>query len=118
MAGLIASNSNAQRDLWFMEEHSMKYSQPSEWRIVSIRCSVIEARYGSGNFDDAGDDLVAELNSVSDFPSQFPCRFNFDCQNANPYFHTLLFEIQGITDAHLNEFLKRVASLGLEPVIH
>ena len=96
----------------------MKYSQRSEWRMIEIRCSAIEARYGLGNFDDAGDDLVAQLNSVSEFSDQYPCRFHLDCQNENPYFHTFLFEIQGITGAHLKKLLKRIASLGLEPVIH
>ena len=84
------------------------------WRGIRIPCRIIESVYGSGNFDDAGDELVAALRRVSGYPpDQYHCRFDFDSTHQNPWYHTLVFEIQDIPDAIYEQFISQVAALGL-----
>lgn len=71
----------------------------AEWRSICIRHDAIERKYGKGNFDGAGDNIVAEPRSLSDYPEQCRCRFNEDCSRDNPYFHMFIFEVEG-ADKH------------------
>ena len=83
------------------------------WRSTSIPCLTIERVYGSGNFDDAGDDLVSALRIVSDYPDQYRSRFNFDSTHPNPWYHSMVFEIEGIPESTYERFVEQVAALGL-----
>lgn len=84
------------------------------WRRLRIRFATIEQCYGRGNFDDAGDAIVAELNALADYPGQYACRFGEDCAHDNPWFHALIVEVAGLPDARCREWLGRVVALGLD----
>jgi hypothetical protein len=85
-----------------------------EWRAIYIPCRSVERVYGSGNFDDAGDDLSAILNLVCEYPEQYRCRFDFDCSHSNPWYHAMIFEIEGISDSTYEQPVGKVIALGLE----
>ncbi|GHU18326.1 hypothetical protein FACS189475_03610 [Betaproteobacteria bacterium] len=79
-----------------MEPIAVAPDFPSTWWATSIPCRIVERVYGSGNFDDAGDDLIDASRLVSDYPNQFRHRFNFDTSHPNPWYHAMIFEIEGI----------------------
>ncbi|MDR2212882.1 MAG: hypothetical protein LBE21_04575 [Pseudomonadales bacterium] len=84
------------------------------WRGVRIPSRIVENVYGSGNFDDAGDELIATLRRVSGYPpDQYRYRFDFDSTHQNPWYHTFIFEIQDIPDAIYEQFISQIAILGL-----
>jgi hypothetical protein len=85
-----------------------------DWRKICIRYSTIEDCYGSGNFDDAGDDIVAALKSLSDYPEQYSCRFGQDCSHDNPWYHVMVFEVEGISEDHYQQLIQRMTALGLK----
>ena len=87
-----------------------------EWRALRVSCAVIERMYGRGNFDDAGDDIVEALRCVSDYPGQYRHRFDLDSSHPNPWFHALVFEVEGIADVAYRRLVGRVHELGLGEV--
>jgi hypothetical protein len=89
-----------------------RYSRP-EWRAIRIPIRSIEHVYGDGNLDDAGDDLVYALRLVSDYPDQFRYRFDLDSAHPNPWYHSMVLEVEGISDSAYARFLAKVAALGL-----
>ena len=46
-------------------------------RHYRFACQDIEARYGHGNFDDAGDCIAEALRDVSTWEGQYPLDFEF-----------------------------------------
>lgn len=87
--------------------------QKPVWRTTRIPVRVVERIHGKGNFDDAADDLVHALRLVSDFPDQHRYRFEFDTTHPNPWYHTMIFKIEGISDSSYERFVDKVAALGL-----
>ena len=87
--------------------------EPPIWRTIKIPCHVIEDVFGRDNFDDCGDELFGVLQSVSDYPEQYRCRFDFDTTHSNPWYHTMNFGIEGITDSACKSFIEKMAALGL-----
>jgi hypothetical protein len=43
-----------------------RYEKP-KWQTTRILCRTIERVYGSGNFDNAGDDIIYALRLISDY---------------------------------------------------
>lgn len=89
-----------------------RYKRPA-WRATRIRCDTVERVYGSGNFDDAGDALFESLGLVSGYTGQYRCRIDIDSTHPNPWYHVMIFEIEGIPDSAYELFIEKVASLGL-----
>ena len=86
---------------------------PQHWRRLRIPFATLERRFGRGNFDDAGDAMLAALNALSDYPGQYACRFAEDCTHANPWFHVLILDVAGIPDARCQAWLRQLVALGL-----
>lgn len=74
---------------------------------------IIERVYGAGNTDNAGDDILYALAQISDYKGQYRYRFDRDFTHANPYFHVMVFEIEGISDDAYCRFSDRLVELGL-----
>ncbi len=87
--------------------------QSPKWRSLWLRLGQIERVYGSGNFDDAGDDIVAALRQVSDYPNQHRYLFETDLSHPNPWYHVLIFENEGISDPVYGRFFEQVVGLSL-----
>jgi len=79
------------------------------WRALRIPYRIFEDTYDS---DDLGDLLIAALRDVSDYPGQYNCRFDEDHTHQNPWYHSIIFEIEGISDAMYEKFIEQVAALG------
>lgn len=62
-----------------------------------IPLHVIESKYGPGNFDDAGDDIALLFRRAVD---QAKCsyRFDIDGSHPNPWYHALVFSVDGLTE--------------------
>ncbi len=80
---------------------------------IHIPLRVIKHKYGVGNLDVAGDDIVNALREVSDFPNQFKYRFDLDACNTNLWYHTLVFSIEAMPDSNYAHFMRRLIELGL-----
>ena len=59
--------------------------------------SKIEDSYGEGNFDDFCDEFIHQLNLVSDFEAQFKAEFQFKTKHDNPFNHSLIIKVPGVT---------------------
>jgi len=82
------------------------------WRITRIPYRIVKRLYGS-NADNAGDDIREALQQVSEYPGQYRTRFDSDIAHPNPWYHTLVFEIEGISDSAYEQFREKLTSLGL-----
>lgn len=75
---------------------------------ISLRA--IESKYGQGNFDDAGDDIVLAFRQATG-PASHPCRFEFDRSHPNPWYHVLVFSVDGLSDAEHTSFNASLARI-------
>ena len=91
----------------------MSRNKQREWRSLQVRCEMVEHIYGSGNFDDAGDALIRALELISAYPGQYRYRFAMDTTHPNPWYHVMIFEIEGISHAAYEVFIEQVMLLGL-----
>jgi hypothetical protein len=83
------------------------------WRSFSIPLRVIEDIYGSGNFDNASDDIVAALCEVSEYPCPFQIELDIDSTHQNPWFHVFIFKDTDIPDSIYEQFLNKLKQRGL-----
>ena len=91
----------------------MPVSREERRRSIRILLRVIERIYGPDNIDTAGDAIVNALRDVSDYPGQFRYSFEVDSNNPNPWYHALVFSIEGIPDPTYSRFLVLLNDLGL-----
>ncbi|KMJ88898.1 hypothetical protein ACH58_21420 [Achromobacter xylosoxidans] len=82
-------------------------------RHYRFACQDIEARYGHGNFDDAGDHVAEVLRDVSVWENQYPLAFEFDTAHANPWYHAFVVTVTGLPDDVARRFADRMRMLGL-----
>lgn len=82
-------------------------------RHYRFACQDIEARYGHGNFDDAGDHVAEALRDVSAWENQYPLAFEFDAVHANPWYHAFVVTVTGLPDDVARRFADRMRMLGL-----
>ncbi|MGO1000531.1 hypothetical protein [Lysobacter sp. CA196] len=75
----------------------------------------IEERFGPGNFDDAGDAIVAALRDFCDQADRCSVDFSFDTAHANPWFHALVVAIDPLPESVCAGFLARLGEFGLQP---
>lgn len=92
----------------------MTWQRP-QWRSVRIPLRVIESVYGRGNFDDAGDDIIHAVRTVSAYPDQFRCKFGNDLSHPNPWYHAMTCEIEDIPAPEFERFVARLTDLGIRP---
>ena len=71
-------------------------SPASPPQVLRMPLRLIEAQYGSGNFDDAGDDIFAMLNGMSSRPGQFRFTIEFDCAHPNPWYHVMVCQCEAL----------------------
>lgn len=91
----------------------MTHHQLPKWRATRIPLRLIDDVYGKDNYDNAGDDVAYALTQVSDYPKQYRSRFEFDTSHVNPWYHVMIFEIEGLPDSVYARFLALIAELGL-----
>lgn len=89
-----------------------KYHNAS-WQAVRIPFRLVEAVYGNDNEDNAGDDLIYALDELSEYPDQYDYRFADDATHPNPWYHAMIFEIEGVPDEIYKQLLEKIAALGL-----
>lgn len=87
--------------------------QRPEWRNVSIPLRKVDEVYGRDNHDNAGDDLVYFLRTVFEYPDQYRYRFAFDTAHPNPWYHTIDFEIEGISDTAYDLLVEKIVAAGI-----
>src|SRR5438094_9984717 len=92
-------SSSARHDLgsggWLMGHKRHSHLQ---WRSIRVPLRLVERAYGRDNHDNAGDDIVYALRQVSEWPDQFRYRFDFDSSHPNPWYHAMVFEVEGMPD--------------------
>lgn len=84
-------------------------------RTYRFSLRLVEERYGRGNFDDAGDAMVAALRDVVGCDERHVVTFDFDTGHANPWFHVLVFSVANLPGLQHRRFLDRLAAIGLPP---
>lgn len=89
-----------------------RYEKPA-WRATRIPSRIIKRLYGSGNFDSAEEDIFEALNLVSEYANQYRCRIDIDSTHPNPWYHAMVFEIEGISDSAYEKFVKKLVDLRL-----
>lgn len=72
---------------------------------------LLDELYGSEEYDVAGDDLINALYQVQDYPGQIRCDFQFDSSHSNPWYHAMLFSLEGICQVRLELFLEALGDL-------
>lgn len=90
----------------------MSCNQESTWRTTRIPRRIINRLYET-NADNAGDDIIESLQLVSDYPNQLRYRFDSDTSHPNPWYHEMIFEVDGISTTAYERFLERLTALGL-----
>lgn len=91
----------------------MRWNALAYVRAYRIPIRMVELAYGSGNFDDAGDEIAAALADWAEYPGQICCTFEFDSAHPNPWYHALVVEVAGLPEALHAPFVARLAALGL-----
>ena len=85
-------------------------------KIIQIPLSSIDDVYGKDNFDNAGDDIIEILNSISDYKNQFKISFDFSAEHSNPFYHSLDVKITNITNEQFIKVVKLIEKLKLKTV--
>jgi hypothetical protein len=89
---------------------NLERQQKQLWRSVRVSLRQIEGHYGAGNFDDAGDAFAV---CVLRLEVQARCRFDFETSHQNPWFHVMVFGVQGVTDSVWAKLIESLSELGL-----
>ena len=84
---------------------------PSHAFRVAFRS--IEAQLGRDRIDDAGDLMIESLNEVSDYPDQHHYEFSNDVSHPNPWYHSLIFTVWGLSETERDALEKLLAQHGL-----
>jgi hypothetical protein len=88
---------------------------PVTARTYRFALRSIEDRFGPGNFDDAGDAIVAALRDVWDQAERCVVDFDFDTAHTNPWFHALAVSIDPLPEQVHPRFVTRLTEIGLVP---
>jgi hypothetical protein len=86
---------------------------PLQWRSIRVPLRLVERAYGRDNVDNAADDIVAALRQVSDSSDQFPYRFGIDTSHPNPWYHAMIFDVEGMPEPAYARFVELLAELRL-----
>ncbi|MCL2310610.1 MAG: hypothetical protein FWC42_10175 [Proteobacteria bacterium] len=89
--------------------YSVRLGMERPWRALRIPYRLFENAYDS---DDLGDLLIAALRAVSDHSDQYNYRFDEDHTHQNPWYHVMIFEIEGIPEVIYEKFVRKVVALG------
>ena len=87
------------------------------WRSVRVPLRVVERIFGRGNDDNAGDDMAFALNRVSEWPGQYGCHFTYDTAHPNPWYHSLVFEVEGVPDSVFARLVELLTEDGMAPEV-
>ncbi len=90
-----------------------QFSQPAHWRSIAVPLRVIKQIYGLSQNDNAGDDMINALQEVSEWPQQYRYRFAYDTTDPNPWFHTMIFEAEGLPDSVFARLVELLREHGL-----
>jgi len=91
------------------------FPPPSAPRRYRFPLAAIQARYGAGNYDDAGDAIAAALALACADADPPRLGFDFDAVHSNPWFHALVVSVHGLTPDQEAGFRARLAQAGLVP---
>jgi hypothetical protein len=89
---------------------NLEHQQKQLWRSVRVYLRQIERHYGAGNFDDAGDAFAVCVLRIE---VKARCRSDFETSHSNPWFHVMVFEARGLTDAVWVTVQESLPELGL-----
>lgn len=89
----------------------MPFRHDAIQQVIRIPLRRIEQHYGKDNYDDSGDDLVNCLREVSDANPQYS--FSWSTDHPNPWYHTLDFTIERITESAYARLIKLLSTHGL-----
>ena len=70
-----------------------------QWRSLRIPLRVVERVFGRDADDLAADDVAYASNRVSEWPGQYRYRIGYDTAHPNPWYHALVFEVEGLPDS-------------------
>ncbi|MCO6045386.1 hypothetical protein NG895_15865 [Aeoliella sp. ICT_H6.2] len=87
--------------------------QRPQWRKLPIPLRNIDAVYGRDSYDNAGDDLIYFLRSVSEYPNKYRYRFAIDITHTDSWYHVMEFEIEGMSDGAYERLVEKVVAAGL-----
>jgi hypothetical protein len=73
------------------------HTPPRKTRLMKLPLRQVEERFGPGNFDDAGDALVAFLNGIME-GHHYSIAWSFDTLHPNPWYHSFDLTIKGLSD--------------------
>ncbi len=69
--------------------------------IFNIPCRLIENKYGTGNYDDATDDINAIILTIVADSHKLRSTVSINTTHNNPWFHTLDLAITGASSTEL-----------------
>ncbi|QQQ01927.1 hypothetical protein [Lysobacter enzymogenes] len=72
--------------------------------VFRLPIRLIRERFGGDNFDDAGDWVDDWLRDRGE--RRYRIEYSFDAEHVNPWFHAMVMQIDGLSDA-VGEALRR-----------
>ena len=90
---------------------AMPFEPDAIQQVVRIPLRCIDQQYGKDNHDNAGDDMIYCLRQASDTDAQY--NFAFSTDHANPWYHTLDFTAEKLTEAAYERLIELLATHGL-----
>ena len=86
----------------------------SNLQVIKIPIRLVEEIFGKENYDDAGDAVLALLDG-SDYLSRFSIAWSFECEHANPWYHTMNLNVDGLSDFKFEDLKTKITLLGIYP---
>lgn len=87
--------------------------------VFRLPVRLIEQRFGAGNFDDACDEIATWLGELGGDADRHRIGHTFDTGHPNPWFHTLVLIVDGVSPELRDQLSVRLAESGLlDPAHH
>lgn len=101
----LRSNLTTEPKGWLSGLHVVvKMKSSSQIHEYRFPLREIEKKYGEGNFDDAGDDIIEGLNSIEKYPKELKIEFQFETNHSNPWYHELIIKVAGMNEKQSETF--------------
>lgn len=81
-------------------------------QIIKFPIHLIEEKFGAGNFDNAGDAILAILKNLIK-KSDYSVQWSFDNSHTNSWYHTFNLTIQGLSDNEFMQLTGEVKRIGI-----
>jgi hypothetical protein len=80
--------------------------------ILEVPIRRIEEVFGAGNFDNFGD-VLCELLTEHNSSRKYACQWHWETSHSNPWYHTFVVKIKGISQDVFDIVLRKIQRLNL-----